>query len=433
MEATVSVMSAFAHAGVDFEDWTGRRDLATIGTNSGSAVLPFQGWRRFKEAFAPELIERAFLETGEVRHIVDPFGGSGTTALAAQFLGAHPTTIEVNPFLADLIEAKVCRYDIDQLVSSYAEVMKKARGNSVPPEPYFSNAPATFLEPGVNERYLFSRAVAGRLCAYRQAIEALADEPSRRLMRVLLASVAVPVSNASISGKGRRYKSNWLERMASPAAVDDLFDQGVLSAIVDLRRYESRRCRDFTLHRGDSRELVAKVESFDLSIFSPPYPNSFDYTDVYNIELWALGYLNCSNDNKLLRSATLRSHVQIARDFRAARPRGAMIQETVEALTESRSKLWNRHIPEMVGAYFDDMNGILAGLRAKIRDGGRVYMVVGDSRYAGVDVPVAEALAAEAPSLGYKVVSSEPFRSMRASPQQGGRAELAESLVVLTT
>jgi hypothetical protein len=425
-------MSALAHVGVDFEDWTGRRDLATIGTNSGSAVLPFQGWRRFKEAFAPELIERAYTETGDVRHIVDPFGGSGTTALAAQFLGAHPTTIEVNPFLADLIEAKVCRYDLDLLVSSYAKVMDEARGQSVPPEPYFANAPPTFLEPGVGERFLFSKDVASRLCAYRKAIEALQDEPSKRLMRVMLASVAVPVSNANISGKGRRYKNNWRERMVEPAVIDNLFDQGVLSAICDLRSYQSRRCREYTLRRGDSRELAAEVEAFDLAIFSPPYPNSFDYTDVYNIELWALGYLNGSDDNKTLRSATLRSHVQVARDFSAAMPRGVLVGETVEALARHRAKLWNRHIPEMVGAYFDDMSRVLAGLRSKIREGGRVYMVVGDSRYAGVDVPVAEALVAEAPTLGYKVLSSEPFRSMRASPQQGGRAELAESLVVLS-
>lgn len=423
-------MSAVAYAGVDFDDWTGRRDLATIGTNSGSTVLPFQGWRRFKEAFAPELIERAFKETENVRHIVDPFGGSGTTALASQFLGAYPTTMEVNPFLADLIEAKVSRYDIDRLVFSYAKVMEQARGQSVLPEPFFANAPATFLEPGVDDRFLFSTAVAGRLCAYRAAIEALEDEPSRRLMRVLLASVAVPVSNVNISGKGRRYKTNWQERMVSPTVIDELFDQAVLSAIFDLRRYECRRCRDYTLLRGDSRQLVGDVEPFDLSIFSPPYPNSFDYTDVYNIELWALGYLNGGDDNRALRSATLRSHVQIARDFSAARPRCAMVHETVEALGHHRSKLWNRHIPEMVGAYFDDMSSILAGLRSKIRDGGRVYMVVGDSRYAGVDVPVAAALAQEAPSLGYKVLSSEPFRSMRASPQQGGRAELAESLVI---
>ena len=56
-------------------------------------------------------------------------------------------------------------------------------------------------------------------------------------------------------------------------------------------------------------------------------------------------------------------------------------------------------------------------------------MVVGDSRYAGVDVPVAAVLTEEAADLGFEVLGSEPCRSMRASPQQGGRAELAETLL----
>ncbi len=113
---------------VAFEEWTGSRDVPTLGTNAGATVLPFQGWRRFKEAFAPELVRLAIAEAGDVERVIDPFGGSGTTALAAQFLGVRPTTIEVNPFLADLIEAKICRYDMDQLVKGYVQVAEVAHG-----------------------------------------------------------------------------------------------------------------------------------------------------------------------------------------------------------------------------------------------------------------------------------------------------------------
>ena len=59
-----------------------------------------------------ELMARAVAEsTIPVQRCLDPFGGSGTTALACQFLGTEPITIEVNPFLADLIEAKLTDYD----------------------------------------------------------------------------------------------------------------------------------------------------------------------------------------------------------------------------------------------------------------------------------------------------------------------------------
>ena len=85
----------------------------------------------------------------------------------------------------------------------------------------------------------------------------------------------------------------------------------------------------------------------------------------------------------------------------------------------------------MIGAYAQDMAIVLEKLAIRMRPSGRVYMIVGDSRYAGVDVPVAAILTEVAPSLGYDVVDLEPCRSMRSSPQQGGRHELREALVVL--
>jgi DNA modification methylase len=417
---------------VSFESWTGDRTVAAIGTNSGSASIPFQSWRTFKEAFAPELIHRAVNESGEIHTIVDPFGGSGTTALAAQFLGATPTTIEVNPFLADLIEAKIAQYDFDALVSAYSEVRHKAKGRDEDCSLFLLSAPSTFLEPGWKGRYLFSRRVASRYVAYKMAIEQVSDTVSRRLLSVLLASLSVSVSNAVVSGKGRRYRKIWKERPVDPDQVDRSFERLVLDAIRDLRRYDARRSRDFTLLRGDARKLVCGLPTQDLAIFSPPYPNSFDYTDVYNIELWMGGYLTAAADNRLLREETLRSHVQILRSMTYDVPKSLLLENTIDQLQAAKERLWNRNIPEMIGAYFDDMARVLRGLRECLRSEGRVYMVVGDSRYANIDVPVGRILGEQASDLGFEVISSEPFRSMRASPQQGGQSELPETLVVLT-
>jgi hypothetical protein len=419
-------------ASLDFEDWTGGRALPTVGTNAGAAVLPFQSWRRFKEAFAPELIEQAIRETpGGVSHIVDPFGGSGTTALAAQFLGVRPTTIEVNPFLADLIEAKIGDIDVDRAVLELRAVVENVSSGAKACKPAFAGAPSTFIEPGEDGRWIFSQTVATRILAYRSAIEAVADPNVQRLFRVTLASALIPVSNVTVSGKGRRYRSGWERRPAAPDLVDQLFREGVAQALYDLRRYGARRTREYAVLRGDARKLASTVGAHDLAVFSPPYPNSFDYTDVYNVELWALGYLNGRGANSSLRHSTLRSHVQILRDMGHVDLRSPLLDKTIAALSEVRSALWNRHIPEMIGAYMADMATVLEGLGTGLRSGGRVYMVVGDSRYATIDVGVAEILAEMAPSLDYRVERLEPCRSMRASPQQGGRHELAETLLVL--
>lgn len=125
--------------------------------------------------------------------------------------------------------------------------------------------------------------------------------------------------------------------------------------------------------------------------------------------------------------------MQIKRPMAAEGGHSPTLAAAMARLDGVRAELWNAQIPEMVGAYVGDMRHVLGMLRRKLNEGGRVFMVVGDSRYAGIEVPVATILAEEAPFLGYRVLRTEPFRSMRVSPQQGGRVELSETLVVLGT
>jgi len=416
-----------------FKDWTGDRSIESVGTTAGLGPLPFQRWRSFKEAFAPEIVERAVRETpGRIRHIADPCGGSGTTALAAQFLGVKPTTIEVNPYLADLIEAKLTMYQFEELTVTFRAICKEVNDLRPPSGVLFPGTPATFVEPGLNGQFLFSRSVAERIAMYRDAIRQLKSEQIQRLLIVLLGSVLIPVSNVVVSGKGRRYRGSWQSRPVSERMVDELFRQRFLDAIYDLRAYQTRACREFAVLRGDCRELISKIEMVDLAVFSPPYPNSFDYTDVYNLELWALGYLRNSMENTELRKATLRSHVQIHRDMGGRRYSSSALTRTLHELEKVRSSLWNRHIPDMVCAYVSDMGDMMAALSSRLRPGGRVYMVVGDSRYGGVDVPVAKILAQIARHVDLSLLKAESCRSMRASPQQGGKQELPETLLVFS-
>ncbi|MBO9712156.1 hypothetical protein [Sphingomonas sp.] len=413
-----------------FEQWTGRRELATFGTNSGSATLPFQRWRHFKEAFAPEIVYEAVQSSAvRVETCLDPFGGSGTSALACQFLGVEPTTIEVNPYLADLIEAKLTAYDAERLVSDLGTVLRAA--GRCDAKERLQRLPATFVEPGLDSRWLFDAEVAGRILTIVEAIEGLDITAHRRLFKVLLGGVLVELSNAVVNGKGRRYRRGWEKRRRGAGEVDMAFASAVSAAIGEIGRFGRRAVPAYTVVRGDSRRAIEGLGPFDLAVFSPPYPNSFDYTDVYNIELWMLGYLRAPNANRALRQSTLASHVQIHRDYMPAPVGSEKLAETLELLSEQRDKLWNPHIPAMLGAYFAEMSGIVESLGAALRPGASIWAVVGDSRYAGVAVNVADILAELAVASGLQVERNETLREMRTSAQQGGQAQLAESLLVL--
>ena len=413
-----------------FEKWTGKRELTTPGTNAGSTAIPFQRWRHFKEAFAPEIVHEAIRSgRGAVSTCIDPFGGSGTTALACQFLGVRATTIEVNPYLADLIEAKLTTYDVDRLVRNLGTVLRLA--SRTDPLERLDQLPATFVEPGVKGRWLFDREVAVRLLSISLAAETL-DPPSHSILfKVLLGGILVELSNAVVNGKGRRYRGGWEKRRRTSGDVDLAFTEVAAAAIGEIGRFGRRASSDFELVRGDSREAIAGKGPFDLAIFSPPYPNSFDYTDVYNIELWMLGYLRSSDHNRTLRQKTLTSHVQIHRRYALAPTGSERLETALRSLRIKTDQLWDRHIPEMLGAYFAELLGVVEALRSTLNPGSCIWAVLGDSLYAGVAFNVAEILAELAGKRGFVVDRVQILREMRASAQQGGNAQLAESLLVL--
>ena len=85
----------------------------------------------------------------------------------------------------------------------------------------------------------------------------------------------------------------------------------------------------------------------------------------------------------------------------------------------------------MVNGYFSDLSTLLERLKAKLREGGETFIVVGDSSYNGIVVDVGLILAETAAFHGYKIVSSTVLRRMRKSAQQGGDFRLVEHVLRL--
>jgi hypothetical protein len=144
-----------------------------------------------------------------------------------------------------------------------------------------------------------------------------------------------------------------------------------------------------------------------------------------------LGYLKTQDGNRALREETLRSHVQIKRDFSKDTLNSKTLKKTYRKIKVLRSELWSSYIPEMICAYFEDMREILDGIKTRLNKGGKAFLAVGNSQYAGVEVDTETILKELSLDLGFRTASSKPIRSMRASAQQGGREQLTESLIIL--
>ncbi|RCI91778.1 DNA methylase N-4/N-6 [Klebsiella pneumoniae] len=385
----------------NFSKWLSKyNEKAPTSSNQGTIDLPFQRWFRFKEAFSPKFVVDTLTSLPyEVNTCLDPFLGSGTTAITCKLMGINSIGTEVNPFLADLISAKLKYVSPEIFLRGYKNIIDNLE---IIPEDFLltPGMPLSFTEPGIKGRFIFYKNTYATIRALLRSSKLMSNDEAR-LFKVLLGSVLIENSNAIVNGKGRRYRRNWESRVKTGHDVIRSLNKAVYNALEDIQLFRTENNSTHTILNGDTRKLLKDIKKADVIIFSPPYPNSFDYTDVYNIELWMLDYLKNDIDNKKLRNQTFRSQ-----------------------------DLWNKNIPEMVYNYFEDLQTIFKEFSRILPVNHHAIVAIGDSQYAGVHIDVGVILEEILISLGFVLQEKGEIRSMRSSSQHGGKFELSEHCLV---
>ena len=189
-----------------------------------------------------------------------------------------------------------------------------------------------------------------------------------------------------------------------------------------------------TVYGGDARKLIstaAMKERFRLCVTSPPYLNSFDYSDIYRPELFLGGFVTSTKELMDVRLRTVRSHVQASWDAPTTSDFGSLYTNCAARVKEQAAELWDHRIPQMIQAYFEDMAGILKGLRARSLDNASAWFVVSTSAYGGVEIPVDLILADIGQRNGWFLREVGVLRYLRSSGQHMNRVEGADCKAVL--
>jgi DNA modification methylase len=392
-------------------------------------------WYFFKEGFSPAIVDHA-IEDAQVRKgalIIDPFCGSGTVPLQAALKGLRGHGIEVNPFLAFVARTKLVSCSTRTFDAALSTVKTGARRGAKSPLEGFS----TFSRKRDAERWLFNRPVlrafeGGWLAASRD------QGPAANLVKLCLLEAAMDACNAAKDGKCLRYKRDWeklhLGRDEFEAALDVQAARVREDIASGVQPKGSSR-----VERGDVRAKELPDE-FSLCITSPPYLNSFDYTDVYRPELFLGKFVTSMPQLVKLRLRTLRSHVQV--DWRRASEHeyGTRYADSLRLILARKDRLWDRRIPDMIKAYFEDMELVLKALRRSAAPTASVWIVVSTSAYAGVEIPVDLIIADIAGTCGWYLREVNVLRYLgrlagqqwkELSEQKDSKPHLRESVVVL--
>lgn len=396
----------------------------------------FHDWYRFVLSFPPHLVreylDRFGLEPGNT--VLDPFSGTGTTAIEARLRGLRCIGIEANP-MAHFAGSVKTDWTVDP-----TELLKHADTVATRASKDLASTPLSSLRrlPDEAMKLLLTDSISPLpLHKTMVLLEVLKrDQLSpcfRHEVLALAKALVFSISNLHFGpevGVQKKKKEDapviesWLEEIR--AISEDLRSVPYPAPVA-------------AMHLADARQLTSCLppNSIDAVFTSPPYPNEKDYTRTTRLESVLLGFLSNKSDLRLLKQGLLRSNtrnVYKGDDDDVWIERHSSISEIAEEIERRRIAMgktsgFEKLYGKVTRLYFGGMARHLAELRPLLKPGAFLGYVVGDqASYLRVMIRTGHLLAEIAGELGYRVVGIDLFRTRLATAT---KLQMREEVVVL--
>ena len=395
--------------------------------------LPRHRWYYYKEGFSPNLVNKAIdeLHLGKEDLVLDPFNGSGTVTLTSAMRGIPSLGVEVNPFTAFIARTKANNVKPKEL-EAYSKLLIEAIKKDVHTTSRWIGI-STFTENDRLKKWLFNRPVADAYESGFRFLDSVWSVEIRDILKLALVSSLMANANARRDGKCFKYKKGWETNGYDKVSFLETLSSRLKLCLEDVKKTQVKAPPVVVCQ--DSRSFLRDSENngYSLCITSPPYLNTFDYTDIYRPELFLGGFIPSNEALYQLRLKTVRSHVQALWPTPTEKDFGADYVKVMEHLLNHQDLLMSKRIPLMVQAYFEDMKDILESLSRKMRNNGQVWIVVSTSAYAGMEIPVDTIIGHIGKKAGFTLNGIEKLRDIRKrkTKNSGNINFLRESLVKL--
>lgn len=431
-------------------------------------------WLKYKEGFSADLVNIILNEAGikEGDWVMDPFMGSGTTALVCQMRGVNSIGYDIMPMSEVAIKVKsfALKYDADEIQRLIDEVKEL----QLPAQYPYKTQQIVITEdayPEKTQKFLHFIQEWNRLASYSEEV--------KHLLTLCVVNSLEKISYTVKSGQylGWDSRSQKVKRVneiraqkgqkqlrpktvreiipeAQPAIIEEL--EKVLSDIVSIKKHASTRFDgkiDFALSSVLYELPLLEENRLNAVVTSPPYCNRYDYTRTYALELAYLGVgeqeirkmrqdlLSCTVESKSKMKELQQYYEQINQVERFKYIKGTLdgisvLKEIKEALTVRAAKgdLNNKGILRMVEGYFVELGFIYAELFRTCRSGALVAFVNDNVRYGGEVIPVDFISCEIAEAFGFSVKKIYVLKQQKGNSSQQmarfGRVPLRKSITI---
>lgn len=375
----------------------------------GNKQAPFLSLYRYKEAFSYQLVDLILrnFEDEDLR-VFDPFNGMGTTVFTAAVNGVEAHGIDrlpLSPFLTNALTDAVL-VDFDEVRATFDGLR-----DNVDEYPHAEIADdVSIVDKVVPDEQM------GKLTRWKSAIDDVDEERTQNVLKLLYLSSLIDCSHAKNAGQFLRIDRDKKIHDPTERLSEKLeeFERSKRFGVPtdDLSYFEKNSATV-----GDARDLDIDFNP-NTVVTSPPYPNRYDYTRSYSLEL-AFEFVETNDELIELRHDLLRSHIEskVASDrFDDVHP---AVREVVDVL--EGKELNNNKIPDMLVGYFYDMEKTFSELSRVMAEKARIFLVVDNVRYEGEVVPTDTILADIAEGHGFDLKRLLVTRYKGNSSQQMGK------------
>lgn len=395
-------------------------------TYQGNLKNTRYGWLRLTPAYSIHVVSDILAEdnTGDTS-VLDPFCGTGTTALVCAEKGIHCDTTDINPFLLWLTTTKTNLYstsDIESFRHAAHAIFKI----------FNSSCHEQYWTPSIHQiEKWWSPETLNQLAKAIQIIHEYAPKISKKasdLLKIAFCRTLIEESNASFNHQSMSFKKqeaiSILPFMDLQPQIANTWDNAVNaianSAITPIRQVpEAKLC--------DARFLEASLplERYSHIITSPPYPNRISYIRELRPYMYWLGYLTSGREAGELdwqaMGGTWGCATSNLNKWNPDPNSSLPFDDFQEIL--SRISIHSPILAKYVEKYFYDMLTHCYQAMKVVKHGGSIHYVVGNSKFFDQVVPVEKMFAAMFESVGFVDVHISILR------KRSSKKELLEFLV----